>query len=89
MPRGYTLQGEALDDAVQGVHNPEQGAANVRGFISDAAVLAVVGPYNSNVARAESLAASSVPLPRSASATSLPRQRKVPSAFAENFAPSR
>jgi branched-chain amino acid transport system substrate-binding protein len=53
MPRGYTLQGEALDDAVQGVHNPEQGAANVRSFISDTAVLAVVGPYNSNVARAE------------------------------------
>ena len=53
MPRGYTLQGEALDDSVQGVHNPEQGAANVRSFISDSAVLAVVGPYNSNVARAE------------------------------------
>jgi len=53
MPRGYTLQGEALDDAVQGVHNPEQGVSNVRSFISDSAVLAVVGPYNSNVARAE------------------------------------
>ncbi len=53
MPRGFTLQGEALDDSVQGVHNPEQGVSNVRSFISDAAVLAVVGPYNSNVARAE------------------------------------
>ncbi len=53
MPRGYTLQGEPLDDAVQGVHNPEQGVNNVRSFISDGAVLAVVGPYNSNVARAE------------------------------------
>lgn len=53
MPRGYTLQGEALDDSVQGVHNPEQGVSNIRSFISDAAVLAVVGPYNSNVARAE------------------------------------
>ncbi len=53
MPRGYTLQGEALDDAVQGVHNPEQGVSNVRSFISDQDVLAVVGPYNSNVARAE------------------------------------
>ncbi len=53
MPRGYTLQGEALDDSVQGVHNPEQGVSNIRSFISDSAVLAVVGPYNSNVARAE------------------------------------
>ena len=53
MPHGYTLQGVAVDDAVQGVHNPEQGATNVRSFISDSAVLAVVGPYNSNVARAE------------------------------------
>jgi len=53
MPHGYTLQGEALDDSVQGVHNPEQGVSNVRSFISDVAVLAVVGPYNSNVARAE------------------------------------
>lgn len=53
MPKGYTLQGQAVDDAVQGVHNPEQGVSNVRGFISDPSVLAVVGPYNSNVARAE------------------------------------
>src|SRR5581483_2329696 len=53
MPAGYTLEGEAVDDAVQGVHNPEQGVTNVRGFISDPTVLAVVGPYNSNVARAE------------------------------------
>jgi branched-chain amino acid transport system substrate-binding protein len=53
MPKGYTLQGEALDDSVQGVHNPEQGVSNVRSFISDNAVMAVVGPYNSNVARAE------------------------------------
>lgn len=53
MPKGYTLQGQAVDDSVQGVHNPEQGASNMRGFISDGSVLAVVGPYNSNVARAE------------------------------------
>ena len=42
----------ALDDAVNGVHNPEQGAKNAQAFIADPAVLAVVGPFNSNVARA-------------------------------------
>lgn len=52
-PAGFALQAYPLDDAVQGVHNPQQGAANVRNFASDDAVLAVVGPYNSNVAAAE------------------------------------
>lgn len=53
MPKGFTLQAEPLDDSVQGVHNPEQGVTNVRSFVSDDSVLAVVGPYNSNVAQAE------------------------------------
>ena len=53
MPRGYALQAYPLDDSVQGVHNPEQGVTNVRTFVSDDAVLAMVGPYNSNVAQAE------------------------------------
>ena len=52
-PAGFDLQGYPLDDAVAGVHNPQQGAANVRNFAGDDAVLAVVGPYNSNVAAAE------------------------------------
>ncbi|MDQ6822990.1 MAG: branched-chain amino acid ABC transporter substrate-binding protein [Candidatus Eremiobacteraeota bacterium] len=52
-PAGFALQAYPLDDAVQGVHNPQQGAANVRSFASDDAVMAVVGPYNSNVAAAE------------------------------------
>jgi branched-chain amino acid transport system substrate-binding protein len=49
----YKLEMFALDDAVNGVHNPEQGAKNVQAFIADPAVLAMVGPFNSNVARAE------------------------------------
>lgn len=53
MPRGFSLTNEALDDSVQGVHNASQGASNVRSFVGDASVLAVVGPYNSNVATAE------------------------------------
>ncbi|HUP28191.1 MAG TPA: branched-chain amino acid ABC transporter substrate-binding protein, partial [Chloroflexia bacterium] len=49
----YKLQMYALDDAVNGVHNPEQGAKNVQAFLADPAVLAMLGPFNSNVARAE------------------------------------
>jgi branched-chain amino acid transport system substrate-binding protein len=42
-----------LDDAVQGAHDPAQGAQNIKSFVSDSAVLAIVGPFNSNVAKAE------------------------------------
>jgi len=42
-----------LDDAVQGTHDPAQGAQNLKTFIADAAVLGIVGPFNSNVAQAE------------------------------------
>lgn len=42
-----------LDDAVGGTHDPGQGAQNVKQFVSDASVLAMVGPFNSNVATAE------------------------------------
>ncbi|HEY8313287.1 MAG TPA: branched-chain amino acid ABC transporter substrate-binding protein [Candidatus Baltobacteraceae bacterium] len=53
LPGGLQLEAYSLDDAVQGVHSPQQGAANVRNFVSDDAVLAMIGPYNSNVAAAE------------------------------------
>jgi branched-chain amino acid transport system substrate-binding protein len=38
---------------VQGKHDPNAGAQNVKTFIADDAVLAMVGPFNSNVAKAE------------------------------------
>jgi branched-chain amino acid transport system substrate-binding protein len=50
---GYKLSAYVLDDAVQGKHDPAQGAQNVRTFIADAAVLAFIGPANSSVAKAE------------------------------------
>ncbi len=52
-PGGYTIRLDTLDDSVGGVHNPEQGALNIQSFVSDPQVLAVIGPGNSNVARAE------------------------------------
>ncbi|MEO6835617.1 MAG: branched-chain amino acid ABC transporter substrate-binding protein [Candidatus Tumulicola sp.] len=53
LPGGFKLEAVTLDDAVQGVHSPQQGVANVRTFVSDPNVLAVLGPYNSNVAAAQ------------------------------------
>lgn len=53
LPGGYTVRLDTLDDSVGGVHNPGQGALNIQTFVADPSVLAVVGPGNSNVARAE------------------------------------
>ena len=50
---GFTIEADALDDAVNGVHNPPQGAKNVQALASDPAVVGIVGPFNSNVAQAE------------------------------------
>src|SRR5579875_2580177 len=49
----FTVQPDLLDDAVQGKHDPAAGAQNVKTFIGDPSVLAMVGPFNSNVAKSE------------------------------------
>jgi branched-chain amino acid transport system substrate-binding protein len=53
LPGGYTLEARMLDDTVGGVHDPAQGARNVESLLQDPDVLAIVGPQNSSVARAE------------------------------------
>ncbi len=53
VPGGFKFAAYDLDDAVQGAHDPGQGAQNVKAFVSDPATLAMLGPFNSNVARAE------------------------------------
>jgi branched-chain amino acid transport system substrate-binding protein len=50
---GYTIADNNQDDAVNGVHDPDKGAANMRILVADTAVLGVVGPFNSGVARFE------------------------------------
>ncbi|HEX8940194.1 MAG TPA: branched-chain amino acid ABC transporter substrate-binding protein [Candidatus Limnocylindrales bacterium] len=50
---GYHVTVEAEDDAVNGVHDPNQGAKNIQTLVNDSAVFAVVGPFNSSVAKAE------------------------------------
>ena len=52
----YTIelpQALILDDAVNGVHDPTQGALNVGILIADPKVIGMMGPLNSNVARAQ------------------------------------
>jgi branched-chain amino acid transport system substrate-binding protein len=51
--KNYTLQIKNFDDAVNGVHNPTQGATNVTKMVSDSCIVAMVGPFNSGVAGAE------------------------------------
>lgn len=50
---GFTLAFNNQDDAVNGVHDPDKGAANMRILVADQTVLGVVGPFNSGVARFE------------------------------------
>jgi branched-chain amino acid transport system substrate-binding protein len=49
----WKLTPSLLDDAVQGKHDPAAGAQNVKTFIADSSVMAMIGPFNSNVAKAE------------------------------------
>lgn len=51
--RGFKITYKSYDDAVNGVHDPQQGAKNVTDMANNPAILAVVGPFNSNVSRAE------------------------------------
>ena len=50
---GFTVTINQQDDAVNGQHNPQQGAKNVQTLANDPTVIGVVGPFNSNVAQAE------------------------------------
>ena len=51
--KGFTITHKPYDDAVNGVHDPQKGAQNVTDMCGNSKVLAMVGPFNSNVARAE------------------------------------
>ena len=50
---GYTVNTNIQDDALNGVHDPQTGANNVTTLTADETVVGMVGPFNSNVARAE------------------------------------
>ncbi|MBF6604580.1 MAG: branched-chain amino acid ABC transporter substrate-binding protein [Chloroflexi bacterium] len=53
---GYTVdvpQSAIYDDALNGAHDPQTGAANMTKIVADASTVAVVASLNSNVAQAE------------------------------------
>jgi branched-chain amino acid transport system substrate-binding protein len=50
---GYTVTASVLDHAVNGVHDPQQGAKDMTTLVSDAAVVGVIGPFNSSVAQVQ------------------------------------
>ena len=52
----YTIdvpKASILDDALNGVHDPQTGAQNAGLFIGDPKVIGMLGPLNSNVAKAQ------------------------------------
>jgi branched-chain amino acid transport system substrate-binding protein len=51
--KGFKIEVLNFDDAVNGVHDPQKGAQNVNQMLSNPNLLAMIGPFNSNVARAE------------------------------------
>ena len=51
--KGYTLQAYVLDHSVNGQYDAQQGAKDMTTFASDSAVMAVVGPFNSAVAKVQ------------------------------------
>lgn len=50
--KGFKLSYKSYDDAVNGVHDPQKGAQNFNEIVGNSKILGVVGPFNSNVARA-------------------------------------
>jgi branched-chain amino acid transport system substrate-binding protein len=50
---GYTVAADVKDHAVNGTHDPQQGAKDMTAFAADPAVVAVVGPFNSSVAQVQ------------------------------------
>ena len=50
---GYTFAPDVKDHAVNGVHDPQQGAKDMTAFAADPKVVAVVGPFNSSVAKVQ------------------------------------
>jgi branched-chain amino acid transport system substrate-binding protein len=50
---GFTIVLSESDDSTGGLPDPNRGAENVRAFLQDPLVAAIIGPFDSNVARAE------------------------------------
>jgi branched-chain amino acid transport system substrate-binding protein len=51
MGHSYTVGENVQDDAVNGVHNEQQGATNAQTLVADEQVVGMVGAFNSSVSR--------------------------------------
>jgi branched-chain amino acid transport system substrate-binding protein len=51
--KGYALKYATSDDAVNGAHDPQKGLQNLQTMLADPKLLAMIGPSDSAVARAE------------------------------------
>ena len=69
---GFDVSITFADDAAGGFPNPQRGASNVAGFINDPALVAVIGPFDSPVARAEIPVANAAALAMVSPSTSSP-----------------
>jgi branched-chain amino acid transport system substrate-binding protein len=67
---GFNVVISARDDAVNGVHDAQLGVGNVQAFIADPLVAGMIGPFDSNVARAQIPAANQAHLAMVSPATS-------------------
>jgi len=73
---GFDVSITSADDAGGGMPNPQLGASNVAAFIEDPALVAMIGPFDSSVARKEVPVANAAALAMvspSASSPCLPR----------------
>lgn len=69
---GFNVNVISADDAVGGKTSPDRGAANVRRFLSDSNLVAMIGPLDSAVARKEIPIANAAGLAMISPATSSP-----------------
>jgi branched-chain amino acid transport system substrate-binding protein len=69
---GFDVALTVADDAGGGFPNPTRGASNVRGFLADSSLLAMIGPFDAGVARQEIPIANEAGLAMITPATSSP-----------------
>lgn len=72
---GYKIdipQSAIKDDALNGVHDPQTGANNMTSIVADDTVVAVIGPLNSSVAKAQIPISNAAGLPQCSPANTNP-----------------
>jgi branched-chain amino acid transport system substrate-binding protein len=72
---GYTIdipQSAIYDDALNGAHDPQTGANNMTKVVADDSIVAVIGPLNSSVAKAQIPISSAAGLPQCSPANTNP-----------------